>query len=212
MRFPLRGGKIVSPLAPLPPLPASLLTPPAPRKPSAKPLSPEAAQSVTSVDSWQLEQEKQLRSDRQLIETMLARLLASVQELQTKHQQRLAELQQLAVEIALSIATRLLHQQITAGEFDVESMVRDMVAQLGQDVPVTVRLNPEDLKLLERRLEGRPLFPESARNPKLAADAALGRGDCQVEGKEAMLLSELSGQLMEIREDLMRSLGNASRS
>jgi len=182
------------------------------RKPAAKPSSPEAAQSVTPVEPWHLEQEKQLRSDRQLIETLLARLLDSVQELQTKHQQRLAELQQAAVEIALTIATRLLHQKITADEFDVESMVRDTVAQLGQDVPVTVRLNPEDLTLLERRLEGRPLFPHVSNGPKFIADPSLGRGDGQVEGKEGMLLSELSGQLTEIREDLMRSLGNASGS
>jgi hypothetical protein len=56
-----------------------------------------------------------------------------------------------------------------------------MIAQLGDEAAVTVRLNPADLALLGRRLGGRPLSDEYS-DPKFVADPALGRGDCQVEG------------------------------
>lgn len=210
LKFPMRNAKIVSPLAPFPPLSAALLGKSAVPHSSAKPGTLGVAQSVATADLWDSQTGKQLIADRKLIETLLARLLDSVHELQSNQQRRLSELQQAAIEIALTIATRLLHRQIIAGEFDIAAMVKDMVGQLGDDVPVTVRLNPEDLALLEKRLEGQPLFPELPNSPKLVADTSLGRGDGRVEGKATTLLSELPGQLTEIREDLMRSLGHAS--
>ncbi len=165
LKFPLRGARIDSPSAPLPPISMPLLTSSTQRLSPEVPPSLSVTQTVPNLDLSQSEIGNQLRSDRKLIETMLARLVDSVHQLQLDHRLRLAELQQAAVEIALTIATRLLHQQINAGDFNIEAMVREMVGQLGDDVPVTIRLNPQDLLLVERRLEGAPLLPDSEHSP-----------------------------------------------
>ena len=121
---------------------------------------------------------------------------------------RLAEWQRAAIELAMTIATRLLHERVLSGDFPMESKVRDMIAQLGDDPAVTVRLHPADLQLLKSRMRGGPLIPDQE-DPKFLPDPALGRGECRVEGQESMLLSEVSRELQEIRDELLRSLGNA---
>ncbi|HEY1188707.1 MAG TPA: FliH/SctL family protein, partial [Gemmata sp.] len=128
--------------------------------------------------------------------------------LHTEQAARLGELQQVAVAMAVTIATRLLHEQIESGTFAIENKVRDMIAQLGGDAAVTVRLNPADLALLTTRLGGQPLSDDYS-DPRFVADPSLGRGDCQVEGRESMLLSDVTRELEDIRDDLLRRVKNA---
>ena len=121
---------------------------------------------------------------------------------------RMQELQRAAVELATTIASRLLHERVVAGDFPIDAKVRDMIAQLGADVPVVVRLNPTDLELLKGRLGGEPLSPDRD-DPRFVADPALTRGGCQVEGRESMLMSDVTRELEDIRADLLRSIDNA---
>ncbi|QJW94409.1 hypothetical protein FTUN_1929 [Frigoriglobus tundricola] len=118
------------------------------------------------------------------------------------------ELQRAAVELATTIASRLLHERVVAGDFPMDAKVRDMIAQLGADVPVVVRLNPADLDLLKGRLGGAPLSPDRD-DPRFVPDPALTRGGCQVEGRESMLMSDVTRELEDIRADLLRSIDNA---
>jgi flagellar biosynthesis/type III secretory pathway protein FliH len=102
----------------------------------------------------------------------------------------------------------LLHERVVSDAFPVDTKVRDMIAQLGEDVPVTVRLNPADLQLLKKRLGDQPLLTDRA-DPRFVPDPAINRGGCQVEGRESMLLSDVARELQEIRDDLLRSLDHA---
>ncbi|MBX9626322.1 MAG: hypothetical protein K2X82_21160 [Gemmataceae bacterium] len=140
------------------------------------------------------------------IETTLGEVRRAVAGLREDQAGRLREWQRAAVELAATLATRLLHDRIAAGDFPMEAKVRDMLAQAGDD-PATVYLNPADLELLQGRLGG-PLAP-GRDDPRLVPDPGLGRGDCRVESKEAVLVSEITRELQEIRDDLLRSFGNA---
>ena len=103
---------------------------------------------------------------------------------------------------------RITADVIEANEFPIDAKVRDMIAQLDEDVPVAVRLNPADLELLKSRLGDQPLTADRD-DPRFIADASLNRGACRVEGRESMLLSDISRELQEIRDELLRSLNNA---
>jgi flagellar biosynthesis/type III secretory pathway protein FliH len=160
------------------------------------------------TDFWQTDAGRELAADRQRIETVLGQISAAVAGLHQDRKGRLEEWQKAAVELALTIAARLLHERVTAESFPVDAKIRDMIAQLGEDVPVSVRLNPADLKLLKDRLGDAPLFPDRD-DPRFVGDQTLDRGAVQVEGRESMLLSDVARELEEIRDDLLRSLGNA---
>ncbi len=200
IHFPsrLRGARPASPDEPLAP-PRATPTPTLPEVPS-EPAPP--------ADFWQTDLGQELAVDRGLIQSALANLTRGVEQLRAEQARRLDQVQRVAIELAMTVATRLLHREVTAGEFPMEAKVRDMVALLEGEAPVSVRLNPADLELLEARLGGEPLLAGAA-DPRLIADPTLARGDCQVDGKEAMLLSNVERELQQIRDELLGGLGHA---
>lgn len=213
LRFhrPLKGAEVVPadavPTAARPEPKPAPAPPPAPKPPPPAPPT-RTADPVPATDAAHAELARERAADRARIEAVLAEVRSDVASLRKERAARVAELQRVAIELALTIASRLLHERIVSGDFPIDAKVRDMVAQLGEDAAVTVRLNPTDLALLKDRLGDDPLVPDRDA-PKLVPDPALARGACQVEGRESMLLSDVARELQEIREDLLRSLDNA---
>lgn len=199
----LRGARIVSATEVIPPITPVVAPPVVPPPPAAVSPPPAPPSGFVQPDIT-----KELREDRARIESALTNIQQAVDGLRTDRAARLEEMRQAAGTIGLALATRLLHEQIDAGAFAIEEKIRDMVAQLGDDVAVTVRLNPADLALLNQRLNDEPLLDDQS-DPRFVADPNLGRGDCQVEGRESTLLSDLTRDLDEMREDLLRRLKNA---
>lgn len=169
---------------------------PAPRTPAAPPTD----LLVTEIGA-------QLSADRRAIETVLGSVTAAVDGLKQEHAERLFQWRAAAVELAVSIAAKLLHERIAADEFNLEQMIRDMAADLNDEV-VCVRVNPHDLELLEKRLDGQPLL-SGPTDPQLIVDTSLARGECRVEGRSSVSLSDLPRQLGQIREDLLRRVTDA---
>lgn len=195
--------EVVSVPRPAPPPPSRTPTPA-----TIPPPVPRTEPSAAPVDFWQTDAGRELQADRERIETTLTQIRGSVNGLREDQAGRLREWQRAAVELALTIATRLMHERVGSGEFPIEARVRDMIAQLEQDAPATIHLNPADLALLESRLGGEPLLP-GRDDPRLMPDAELGRGECRVESRETILLSDVTRELQEIRDELLRSLGYA---
>jgi flagellar assembly protein FliH len=122
---------------------------------------------------------------------------------------RLAEMQRVAVEVAVAVASHVLYERIESGDFPVEELVRAAVQRLDPRQAVTVRLHPEDLALLERRTAEEPLFALDTEELRLVADPALGRGDCRAETGDVAVMANLQEHLAEIRHDLLRALPEA---
>jgi flagellar biosynthesis/type III secretory pathway protein FliH len=150
----------------------------------------------------------QLAADRRAIDTVLGSLTTAAARMQADHSALLLACRKLAVELATSIAAKLLHERIETDQFNLEQMIRDMAADMPEDEIVSVRLNPHDLELLEKRLDGQPLL-SGPDDPRLIADHALARGECRVEGRAAVSMSDLPRQLGQIREDLLRRVADA---
>ena len=184
-----------------------------PAKPQAAPTpppvhAPPPAPALAPADHSQADVAAELAADRQRIEAVLAECRGDIAVFRKERVARIEDLQRVAVELALTISSRLLHERIVANDFPIDAKVRDMLAQLGDDVAVSVRLNPADLELLRARLGGEPLSQDRD-DPRLVPDPEMSRGGCRVEGHESMLLSDVARELQDIREDLLGSLNNA---
>lgn len=153
------------------------------------------------------EEERQRQQEREVLAQILATLRSTAAELRRQQQERLREWQRAAIELALTIASRLLYDRIQSGEFPIEARVREMIAQLEHEPVVAVRLHPQDLKLLRDRL-GEQSLVGTGEQVRLLADPTLARGECRVEGRETLVLSDVVRQLEQIREELLRSLGH----
>lgn len=171
------------------PLPAKPPTPPAPTV-SAPPPPP-----VPRADP-----------DRERLREVLAGLAEVGENLYEQQATRLREMQQAAVELAVAVASHLTYQQLEAGTFPVDALVRHVVEQIGQAAAVTVYLNPLDLELLQRH--GGKSLPEGV-EIRLLADPALARGDCRAETGDLTLLAQLRENIREVREELLHTLPEA---
>jgi flagellar biosynthesis/type III secretory pathway protein FliH len=139
----------------------------------------------------------------------LAALEEAGRQLQARDRERLAALQHAAVQLATAIASRLVHAKIAAGEFGVENLVRDLVAELGANQPTTVFLHPDDLELLRQQLgsDGQGM---SERGPiTFAADTTLRRGNARALAGDLTVRWRWDAKLAEIHETLVRSLDHA---
>jgi flagellar biosynthesis/type III secretory pathway protein FliH len=152
------------------------------------------------------------REEFETLRGTLKQMSNSVEEGVRARQFQMNELQQAAVEIATTVATRLLHREVTEGRFPIEQMVRDMATEIDVDATLTIYLNPTDLNALRNRLDLRDLLPDYAQQVRVAEDGNLARGSCRLETPDSMLLGELGGQLQTIRDELLRSLGHAAGS
>lgn len=189
-----------------PPQPAESFDTPVHIENTARPAPP--APPAPPADLWVTEIGAQLSSDRKAIESVLGSMTSAVEQIQNEHSERIGQCRRLAVELAVSIAAKLLHEKVAADQFNLEQMIRDMASEMHDDEVVSVRLNPHDLELLEKRLDGQPLL-SGPTDPLLIPDRTLTRGQCRVEGRAGVSLSDLPRQLGQIREDLLRRVADA---
>lgn len=141
-----------------------------------------------------------IRKERQHLEAICARLQALLTQFPERQAKELDDWRHAAVELALAVAARVLRRAIDAGEFPIEQMVQEMIAPLAASGEVCVYLNPQDLRA----------FGDCPAGLRLAADPALGRGDCRVEDGNRLLIARLPEYLREVREAMIRSLNAAA--
>jgi flagellar assembly protein FliH len=194
----VRGVVLADPNAPLPSPPPHVQPEPHPQPPIPQAAGPDKA-----------EQDRQLQEEKEAVQCTLASLRETAHTVAAQWDAQLAEMKRITVELAVTIAARLLHEKIEEGKFAVEALVHKVVEQLEPRLPVTVYLHPKDLALLEQRLgPGQPVVSDN-REVRLAADPALERGDCRVESSAVKVVSQLKAQMEEIRQHLLRSVEHA---
>lgn len=167
--------------------------------------SPEAAPAVRDA----VAEQEALKRERETFDRLLESIAESVDDLEKRRQDSLAEMQQAAVEIAIAVASHLVFEKVRAEDFAVEELVAGVVSRLNSQSPVTVQLHPEDLAKLERRLAGRTTPWPNPERMRLVADRSIAQGNCQAESDSYAILSKIELQLAEIRQHLLENVEDA---
>jgi len=196
LRSALRRVVLVDPAAPLPPV--------------AVPEKRAAPQAPSAEEQTKAAQEKQFQQERAAIQAALDSVTAALQEFQEREKLRLTEMQQVAIELAVAIASRLTHAKIHAGDFGIEGLVREVLEQVDRKQPATLYLHPQDMALLEKRAGDEPTLFATSQPVRLAADPALARGNCRAEWGDVSILSAWQQQLPEIHQHLLRGIAAAA--
>ena len=147
--------------------------------------------------------------DRDRIEAAFQAIDERLQEIESRRQEALTEMQQAAVELAVAVASRLVHHSIQVGDYAVEELVGSLIARCDARGPVTIRLNPADLELMQRRAGSSQLPGADHKACTIVADASLERGDCRVDAGDYGILAKLELQLAELRQHLLECLEDA---
>lgn len=148
------------------------------------------------------------REDSKLGELM-EQMLEGIQELKAAQENRLEEMQRVAIEVAVAIASHVMYERLESGDYPLEELVREAVRRLEPRETVKVSLHPEDLALLEGRLTAEPKLAFDPGEVRLVADPRLARGDCRAEAGDVHVITHLEEHLAEIRRQLMSVLPDA---
>jgi flagellar assembly protein FliH len=132
-------------------------------------------------------------------DAMLRRLTQTLDEMTTLRAQMIRDTEQQMVSLALAVARRIIHREVSLDRDLLIAIARVALDRLGEDAKVSVRLNPDDYAATE-----------SARTAEWAgsqvsvvADPRVPRGGCRIESDFGALDAGVDAQIQELAHALL---------
>jgi len=130
-------------------------------------------------------------------EAVLWRLTQTLEELGALREQMIHKTERQVVQLALAIAARIVHREVTVDQELLVAMARVALDRLGDRASATIRLNPKDFAAAGvERLAGTAAVA-------IVADATVNRGGCRVESDFGLIDVAIAAQLAEITTALL---------
>jgi flagellar assembly protein FliH len=120
-----------------------------------------------------------------------------IEEFKTQREAYFSRIEPEVVQLALSIARKILHREAQMDPLLLTGMVRVALEKLDQGTRVRLRAHPEEVHFWNR------YFSESktlAISPEIVGDASLQRGECALETEIGNTQISLETQLKEIEQ------------
>jgi flagellar assembly protein FliH len=132
-------------------------------------------------------------------EVMLRRLTETLDELTTLRAQMIHQTELQMVQLALAVARRVVHREISLDRDLLVAMARVALDRLGESIQVIVRLNPDDFDAtaVSRASQW------TGTNVTVVADSRVGRGGCRIESDLGVLDAGADAQIQEIARALL---------
>jgi flagellar assembly protein FliH len=135
----------------------------------------------------------------QRAEAMLRRLTETLEELTTLREQMIHQTERQMVQLALAIARRIVHREVSIDQDLLIAMSRVALDRLGESAQVTVRLNPQDFEATSAVRSA----AWAGSHVTVVADARIGRGGCSVESDFGVMNVGVDAQIQEIARSLL---------
>lgn len=153
------------------------------------------------------QERQQVRLEAEKVKTAFLALQQASDELAGLRQRFLQEAEGQLVELALNIARKVLMQEIQAGRYQIDPIVKEALLSIPSRQNVVVRLNPDDLAGCE--LAG--MEPEGGDGGSLrfVADPNINRAECLIEAADGMVESSIDAHLDGVAEALGATEGQS---
>jgi flagellar biosynthesis/type III secretory pathway protein FliH len=131
-----------------------------------------------------------------------------VNKLNQLYNETLAEHREEITKLSVQIANKVLMQKVQKGDYQIESIINEVLKNAPVSQDVVVHLNPDDLANLTKnsnlsRAESRELKTQSSfEGIKLVADPNIGRAECLLETPKGIIKSFLNEHIKRISEAL----------
>jgi flagellar assembly protein FliH len=132
-------------------------------------------------------------------EAMIRRLTETLGELTSLREQMIHETERQMVQLALAVARRIVHREVSLDQDLLVAMARVALDRLGDSAQVTVRLNPEDFDATSVVRSAQWTGTHVA----VVADARVGRGGCRVDSDFGTMDAGVDAQIQEIARALL---------
>ena len=142
---------------------------------------------------------------RGFVVSLLNSINKQLQEISSQRLKSLDELQLLAIELGTMVASHLIREKITAGEFDLTRIMSLAIDELLPAEQVEVRAHPEDITALCSATDTEQI-PSCL---EFVEDIELPRGSCLVSSGHRRLLFDLDTRLANVRDTLLQGVEHA---
>jgi len=132
-------------------------------------------------------------------EAILRRLAQTIEELTTLRAEMIHQTERQMVQLALAIARRVVHREVSIDHDLLIAMARVALDRLGESAQVTVRLSPQDFEATAAVRSAQ----WTGTHVTVVADARVGRGGCRVESEFGAMDAGVDGQIHEIARALL---------
>ncbi len=136
-------------------------------------------------------------------DAMLRRLTQALEDVAALRVQMIRDAEEQLVSLAITIARRVLHREITEMPEALTLLARAAMDRLGETTQVTVRLNPEDFDATVAARD----HTEMGERVTVTADPRLPRGGCQIESEFGAVDAGIDAQLQELADALLSDSG-----
>ncbi|MCK9362247.1 MAG: flagellar assembly protein FliH [Syntrophales bacterium] len=170
-----------------------------------KSLGPEQEKWVKIIDTVKKEayekgfaEGEKLRK-KELLDAVVA-MSAAVKEIGTLKKKFYEENEKDVLQLALAVARKVIHTEVSASSDVVLSVLKDAVKEIANEKGLKVRLNPDDLRVIMELKND--LFQENAafKNAVFEGDAGIKRGGVALETEHLEVDARLEKQLDKIKE------------
>jgi flagellar assembly protein FliH len=129
-------------------------------------------------------------------EAILRRLADTIDELRALKADILARSEQQVVQLALAIARRVIHREVSLDPALLEAMGRVALERLGAGTSATIRLHPDVTG-------GRPVPPADPGGSTVVPDPMVRRGGCLVQSDFGLIDVSVDAQIDELTATLL---------
>jgi len=143
----------------------------------------------------------------QKLQLTIKALEQAAEDLQEYGRQLFASHREQLIRLSIEIAAKVLAKDIHERNYEIEKIITQALEEIPKGQPVTVKLNPDDLKTCQQALdqkdEGAP------EHLHLAPDWTIGPGECVVETEQGVIEWIIEDHLNRISNALLGSSRNA---
>jgi flagellar assembly protein FliH len=132
-------------------------------------------------------------------EVMLRRLTETLDDLTSLRAQMIHQTEHQMVQLALAVARRVVHREISLDRDLLVAMARVALDRLGESAQVTVRLSPEDFEATA----GARASQWTGTNVTVVADSRVSRGGCRIDSDLGVMDAGADAQIQEIARALL---------
>ncbi|GBD94709.1 Yop proteins translocation protein L [bacterium BMS3Abin05] len=144
-----------------------------------------------------------IRMGKEAVQPFMQTLQAILREWEEKREQLFKENEIVIVQLAFEIAKKVIHQEISSNPDLMLYVVREALKRVSGSRNLIIKLNPEDVAVLERGKKSDLPELEQFEKIQLVPEKNVERGGCILESDSGIVDAQLDVQLKKIEESLL---------
>jgi len=161
---------------------------------------PAVAEKNSQLHEEQIRLTQRLRGQEAELSRLCAMLQGLVDKLEKFYKEVFTSHKEKIADLSLEIARKVLMQKVEEGDYEIKSIIQEVLSSAPTREGLVVRLNPADVAGLEKiQQEG---AAGNLSDIKFIAVASIGRAECVLESPKGRIASLIEQHLERIRKAL----------